>query len=274
MVDEKITSVSGIGPKTENELRRALRGSRPTSRIGEPVTINEAERFESVTRTILAADQQRSLAEASTTFRPDRSARRRSSSQGVTESTNNMISRGDFRVPRDDFQAARKTFGNLPEERQQKDQNSREPVTTDIGLWQNNIGLLDFPGVDTPRTRKPRAEESDAVLNDINGQRRPREAWRESEPELTETDLELGREPPAMEAERTGIMRTADDGVFVRRPIEPDKEEETFRSANGLFVGENVRDPTIGRDPETGQFVDRPLDEEPVVNVPDPFGFF
>jgi len=270
MADRPLTSVPGIGEKTERQVRRLI--SRPTSRVGE-VTINEAARRKNVAavQSVLQANQQRALAEVSS-FQPDRSSRQPSQSAG-SAGESEFLTRGDFRLPRDDFMGARETFQALPDDQQEDDRGSREPVTTNRDLWEDNIGILDYPGVDTPSQRRPRAQDDDSLLTDVETQRRPREAWRESKPEQTDAQQQLGEVPEGANAERTGILRTEDSGTFVSRPFSPDPSVSGFRSANGLVVGDAVRDPTIGRDPDTGEFIDRPLDEEPRYDVPDIFDF-
>jgi hypothetical protein len=112
-----------------------------------------------------------------------------------------------------------------------------------------------------------RAEPSDSVLNDTDAQRRPRENWQESQPEPTETQRRLGEEPEKVDAERTGIYR-AGDGEFVERPLRPAGDGQ-FVSPNGQGVSQPLQDPTIGRDPDDGEFVDMPLATEPTVPLPD-----
>jgi hypothetical protein len=105
------------------------------------------------------------------------------------------------------------------------------------------------------------------VLNGTNSQTRPRENWRESRPEQTETQQRLGEQPDKADAERTGIYR-AGDGEFVERPLQP-AGDGRFVSPNGQVVTQPLQDPTIGRDPDDGEFEDMPLSTEPSVPLPD-----
>jgi len=54
MSDRVITDIKGIGPKTEQKLRKRLRKNRPTSRAGEKVSVGDVERNQEVARFVLA----------------------------------------------------------------------------------------------------------------------------------------------------------------------------------------------------------------------------
>lgn len=269
-----ITEIRGIGEKTANAVRKRIsrRGNRITSGT---VTVGDVVSSQTRAKIELDANQQRNIASETTAFSPSKRARNQSSARKEARDNqpSETINRGDYTIARNDFKAAREKFGNLSDEKQNEDRNSREPVTTNRELWEDNVDSLDFPGVDTPSTRRPRQQGNDFLFNDTTSQRRPRESWRESEPEQTEAQERLGQQPPTADSERTGIVRN-ENGTFISRPIEPDKSEGQYRSANGLYVGEEVQDPTIGRDPGTGEFEDRPLENEPTNDVPDPFDFF
>jgi len=271
MPDKRLTDVPYIGEQTAEKLRRKLRGSRPTSRAGEPVSVQDATKFGTRAKNVLDARQQRKLAEAADTFgfKPTRKARQQQAAreqESNTPTDRKTISRGDFRVQRDDLESARDTFEELPEDKQSDDRSSREPVTTDLDQWENNVGKFDFPGVDTPQQRKPRQKTVDTLFTSIDGARRPREAWRDSKPERTAAQERLGETPAGFNAERTGVLRDSDDGEFVERPLQA--TDAGLVSANGRRVSATVQDPTIGRDPD-GEFVDRPLSSEPSINAPE-----
>jgi hypothetical protein len=272
MSDRKLTDVPYIGEQTAEKLRQKLRGSRPTSRAGKPVSVDDATRFGTRAKTVLDTRQQRKLAEAADTFgfkmsreaRQQQAAREQSSKTTADRKT---IDRGDFTVRRDDFAEARERFNELPDDEQTEDRSSRESVTTNVDQWSNNIDKFDYPGVDTPQQRRVRQEAVDNLFTPIDAKRRAREAWRDSKPERTDAQERLGETPPGFNAERTGVLRDASDGEFVKRPVK--KTEDGLVSANGRRVGTTFQDPTIGRDPENGEFVDRPLDSEPKINAPD-----
>jgi hypothetical protein len=263
-MSKKLTDVRGIGEKTAEKLRRRL--SRPTGKLGSEVTVGEAARADAVTKSILAADQQRALSDEAISFNPERGARKETTSSRE-RTRSDTLTRGDFRVQKEAVKTARGEFEDLPEDKRSEDKSGREPVVTDVELWRENINQLDFPGVDTPRSPRVRAEPSDSVLNDTDAQRRPRENWQESQPEPTETQRRLGEEPEKADAERTGIYR-ASDGEFVERPLRPAGDGQ-FVSPNGQGVSQPLQDPTIGRDPDDGEFVDMPLATEPTVPLPD-----
>jgi len=269
-MNKDITDISGIGPKTEQKLRKRLRKNRPTSRAGEKVSVRDVERNQEVSRFVLATDQQRALKDAGSSFKLDRDARKQEAAASREKrrqqrQESNTIRRGDFRVSKDDIRDAQNRFEELPSEERSNDKGSREPVTTDLGLWSENINTFDFPGVDTPSSRRVRAEPSDSVLNSPMSQQRPRKNWRDSQPEQTATQERLGEQPDKADAERTGIYR-AGDGEFVERPLRPAGDGQ-FVSQNGQIVS-SLQDPTIGRDPDDGEFEDMPLGREPRVPLP------
>lgn len=270
-MSEKITDITGIGAKTEQKLRKRLRKNRPTSRIGETVSITDVERNQAIAKSILAADQQRAIKEAGGRIKLDRDARKQEAAASQEKrrqerQESDTIRRGDFRVSKDGIREAQDRFEELPSEERSDDKNSREPVTTDLDLWTENINTLDYPGVDTPSSRRVRAEPSDSVLNSPTSQQRPRENWRDSQPERTATQERLGEQPDKADAERTGIYR-AGDGEFVKRPLQP-ADDGQFVSQNGQVVS-SLQDPTIGRDPDDGEFEDMPLGQEPTVPFPE-----
>lgn len=272
MTDD-ITDISGIGPKTEKKLRKKLRKNRPTSRAGEKVSLTDVERNQAVAKFVLAADQQEALVEAGSRFTPDREvkqkiAKKKQDSRERSES--DTIRRGDFRVSKDKFKSARERFKELPDDERSEDKNSRDPVVTDLDVWSDNIGRLDYPGVDTPSNRRVRTEDTDIALNDTNGLTRPRETFRNSKPEPDEAQRQLGIKPKGADAERTGLVRGS-DGEFIERPLRP-TDSGAFRSANGRTVTGGLQDPTIGRDPDDGEFVDLPAGGEPSVPLPDTGG--
>lgn len=272
MTDD-ITKISGIGPKTEKKLRKRLRKNRPTSRAGEKVSLRDVERNQQVAQFVLAADQQQALVEAGSQFRPDDKARRKMAKkkqQDQTRPESDRIRRGDFRVGKDELQSAQDTFEDLPDDRREEDKNSRDPVVTNLDVWEDNIGRFDYPGVDTPSNRRVRTDDTDIALNDTTGLSRPRPTFRNSKPEPDEAQRELGIEPKGADAERTGLVR-ASDGEFVERPLRP-TDGGAFRSANGQTVTGGLQDPTIGRDPDDGEFVDLPAGGEPAVPLPDTGG--
>jgi hypothetical protein len=270
MSDRVITDIKGIGPKTEQKLRKRLRKNRPTSRAGEKVSVRDVERNQEVARFVLAADQQRALRDAGSRLSLDRNAKRKEAAASREErrqqrQESDTIRRGDFRVSKEGIREAQDRFEDLPSEERSDDKSSREPVTTDRDLWSENIDTFDYPGVDTPSSRRVRAEPSDSVLNSPTSQQRPRENWRDSQPERTATQERLGEQPDKADAERTGIYR-AGDGEFVQRPLRPAGDGQ-FVSQNGQVVT-SLQDPTIGRDPDDGEFEDMPLGREPGVPLP------
>lgn len=272
--DQPITDIDGIGPKTQEKLRKRI-STRGNRIFGDSVTVFDVESNQVKSRLELSTNQQTNLA-AESSFSPSREARqkaREKGSQSRSRQQSDTIGRGDFRVGREELEEATEIFNSLSDEQQSEDKSSREPVTTNFGLWKENVDVLDFPSVDTPQSRRPRQEGNDFLLNDTEGQRRPRDAWRKSKPKQTDSMAQLGETPETADAERTGIVRN-EDGAFVSRPLTPDKDEDQYRSKNGFVVGDEVQDPTIGRDPDTGEFEDRPLDSEPSNSVPDPFNFF
>jgi len=168
MTDD-ITDISGIGPKTEQKLRKRLRKTRPTSRAGEKVSLTDVERNQQVARSVLAADQQQALLESGSRFTPDRETKQKIAKKkqdGRERSESDTIRRGDFRVGKDEFKSAREQFKELPEDERSEDKNSRDPVVTDFDVWSDNIGRFDSPGVDTPSNRRVRTEDTDIALND------------------------------------------------------------------------------------------------------------
>jgi len=272
MTDD-ITKISGIGPKTEQKLRKRLRKSRPTSRAGEKVSVTDIERNQAVAKTVLAADQQEALIESGSRFKPDRETRQKiatNKQEKRDRSESDTIRRGDFRVGKDELKAARDRFEEVPEDERSEDKNSRDPVVTDLDVWSDNISRFDFPGVDTPSNRRVRTEDTDIALNDTTGLSRPRETFRNSKPEPDEAQRKLGIKPKGADAERTGLVRGS-GGEFVERPLRP-TDGGAFRSANGRAVTGGLQDPTIGRDPDDGEFVDLPAGGEPAVPLPDTGG--
>jgi len=271
MPDQKLTDVPYIGEQTEEKLRRKVRKSRATSRSGSELSTREAAKFNSVAQFVLDSRQQQKLAEISGRgFKPDREARQKQAqkeAEGRTQETPESIRRGDFTVGRGNFKQARDRFNELPEGEQSDDRSSREPVTTDLDQWSNNVDKFDYPGVDTPQQRRVRQQPVDNLFTPVGAKRRAREAWRDSKPERTDAQERLGETPPGFNAERTGVLRDASDGEFVERPVK--KTDDGLVSANDRRVGTTFRDPTIGRDPDDGEFVDRPLDSEPTISAPD-----
>jgi hypothetical protein len=268
MTDD-ITDISGIGPKTEKKLRKRLRKNRPTSRAGEKVSVTDINRNQVIAKSILAADQQRALKDAGSRIKLDRDARKKeaAASREKARQESDTIRRGDFRVGKDEIREAQDRFEDLPDDRREKDKNSRDPVVTDLDVWQNNISRFDFPGVDTPSNRRVRTDDTDIALNDTTGLTVPRETFQNSKPEPDEAQRELGITPKGADAERTGLVR-AKDGEFVERPLRP-TDGGAYRSANGQTVTGGLQDPTIGRDPDDGEFVDLPAGGEPAVPLPD-----
>ena len=271
MSEQKITDVPYIGEQTAKKLRKKLRGNRPTSRAGEPVSVDDATRFGTRAKTVLDTRQQRKLAEAADTFgfKLSREARQQQAARDQAKNTSSdreRIRRGDFVVSRDEFADARGRFEELPDEDRREDRDGREPVTTNYDQWSNNIDEFDYPGVDTPQQRRVRQQTADNLFTPVGAKARAREAWRESKPEQTDAQERLGETPPGFDAERTGVLRDASDGEFVERPMK--KTDGGLVSANGRRVGTTFRDPTIGRDPDDGEFVDRPLDSEPTISAP------
>ncbi len=168
-----LTDIPYIGEQTENDLRRRLRGSRATSMIGNEVSVNEAERYQEVTRSILNARQQRELAEVATGFLPERSARQQQESTMPSPEERDTIRRGDFRVGRDVFQNAQETHDERTARSQELDEERRARVTTDFDRWAADPNSWDFPGVDTPSQRRPRRQEKDRGFVDENSLLRP-----------------------------------------------------------------------------------------------------
>lgn len=272
-MSQKLTDIEGIGPKTEQKLRKSIGAKRRNiENAGDELTVREATNFEAIAKSNLAADQQVALSDEAFSFSPTRRARnavsRNNNARDREES--DTISRGDFRVGKDELKSARERFKELPEDERSEDKNSRDPVVTDLDVWRNNIGRFDYPGVDTPSNRRVRTEDTDIALNDTTGLRRPRETFRESKPEADEAQRQLGIDPDGADAERTGLVR-ASDGEFVERPLRP-TDGGAFRSANGQTVTGGLQDPTIGRDPDDGEFVDLPAGGEPAVPLPDTGG--
>lgn len=271
MVDRNtpITEISGIGEKTAEKLRKRIstRGNRVTGDL--TVSDVTTQRGQTFAQNVLASNQQKALSEATMAFTPDRESRQKMAkkqSQQRSQTGSDTIRRGDFTVQKDSIETAREKFNDLPDDKRSEDKSEREPVVTNVDLWSENISRFDFPGVDTPSNRRVRAEPSDSVLNGTNSQTRPRENWRESQPEQTETQQQLGEQPDKADAERTGIYR-ASDGEFVERPLQP-AGDGRFVSPNGQVVTQPLQDPTIGRDPDDGEFVDMPLSTEPSVPLP------
>jgi len=272
MPDQKLTDVPYIGEQTEQELRQRIRGGRATSRAGEEVTTREASKFNSVAQLVLDTRQQQKLSETSKAgFKPDRKTRQKQAQKAAKQRSqreqSDTIRRGDFSVSRDEFADARDRFEELPDEEQSEDRGGREPVTTNYDQWSSNIDKFDYPGVDTPQQRRVRQQTVDNLFTPIGAKRRAREAWRDSKPERTDAQERLGEVPEGFNAKRTGVLRDASDGQFVERPVK--KTENGLVSANGRRVGATFRDPTIGRNPDSGEFVDRPLDNEPTITAPD-----
>ena len=271
MPDQKLTDVRYIGEQTEQELRRRVRKNRATGRTGEELTTREAAKFSSISQFVLDSRQQQNLAETSGAgFKPDRETRQKQAQKATQQRSGEQsetIRRGDFSVRRDSFKQARDRFEELPDDEQSEDRSSREPVTTDLDQWSNNVDKFDYPGVDTPQQRRVRQEAVDNLFTPIDAKRRAREAWRDSKPERTDTQQRLGETPRGFDAERTGVLRDASDGEFVERPVT--KTDDGLVSANGRRVGRTFQDPTIGRDPDDGEFVDRALDSEPTISAPD-----
>lgn len=162
---KKLTDLPGIGEKTELDIRKSLRGSRPTSRVGKEVSVNEVAKSARAGKgglvdVKLNKNQKEALA--------DELGR---SVGGVTGSSSGLGGSGS-KIP-DGFDVqgpflyesgARKEafeeFNELPEDRQQADRSERARVTTDFDEWEDNISGLDFPGIDTPK-RKPREKDKD-----------------------------------------------------------------------------------------------------------------
>lgn len=61
------------------------------------------------------------------------------------------VRKGDFLVPKDDFEQAEETFEEKSERRQQADKALRGFVTPSVELYESMGGsVVDYPGVDTP----------------------------------------------------------------------------------------------------------------------------
>lgn len=170
-----LTNIKYIGDQTERKLRRRLKGSRPTSKIGKKVSVNEAVLNGTVTKSILNAQQQRALAEG-TRFFPERSARQDTSTTTTSSGQSDTIRRGDFRIPRDEFQEARNTHDERSIRAQHFDEEKRARVTTDVDQWKSDPNSFDFPGVDTPSSRNPRREEKDQPFVSADSLLRPFES--------------------------------------------------------------------------------------------------
>jgi len=155
----ELTSVKGIGQKTADKLRRRLRGSRATTNVGGSVSVSEAASNPAVTKTVLNAKQQRGLSDAAVGFRPERSARKQQSSGSSSSSDSSNV--GDFRVLTDDRKKASDFHQSRSQEAQRIDENRRAPIETDFQEWADDPDDLDFPGVDTPASRSPRAKDKD-----------------------------------------------------------------------------------------------------------------
>lgn len=171
-MEQSLTQVPYIGEATEKQLRRRLRGSRPTSRIGKEVTVGEASRNKQITRYVLDARQQRALAEESS-FMPERSARQQQTSTTPDPSGRDTITRGDFRVGRDQFKEAREFHDERSAYSQEQDEERRARITTDLEQWKSDPDSFDYPGVDTPNQRKPRRQEKDRGVVDEDDLLRP-----------------------------------------------------------------------------------------------------
>jgi hypothetical protein len=272
-MEQKLTDIKGIGPKTEQKIRDALTArQRGLEKVGDEVTVREATKNEAITKSKLAANQQVALSNEAFSFSATRRARNAvsTSNKNRKQTDSDTIRRGDFRVGKDAIETARDRFEEVPEDERSEDKNSRDPVVTDLDVWSDNISRFDFPGVDTPSNRRVRTEDTDIALNDTTGLSRPRETFRNSKPEPDEAQRELGIKPKGADAERTGLVR-ASDGEFVERPLRP-TDGGAFRSANGQTVTGGLQDPTIGRDPDDGEFVDLPAGGEPGVPLPDTGG--
>jgi len=271
---KKITDISYIGEKTARKLQKKLpSGARKTSRVGEEPTTSEVAKASSIAQFVLSSRQQQKLSEESgARFSPSKEARRKQAKKDRSNedrSKSDTIRRGDYRVERDTYRGANETFEELPDDQQSEDKSSRDPVTTNLSVWEKNIDTLDYPGIDTPQSRKVRQNTVDNLFTPPSSKSK-REAWRESKPEPTDAQRKLGEKPEGADAKRTGVLRNDSNGQFIERPVKPGPDGE-LQTANGREVSSVVQDPTIGRDPDDGEFVDRPLENEPSITVPGAF---
>jgi len=76
-----------------------------------------------------------------------------------------LVEAGDFQVGSPDIQEAIEAHEDRPEFNQERDEQFRARVTTDVDKWMNDMDSFDFPGVDTPSNR-PEAEQKDEPFVD------------------------------------------------------------------------------------------------------------
>jgi len=271
---KEITDIPYIGEKTAQELKKKIpSSSRATTRAGDEPTTTEVAKNTAIAQFVLSSRQQQKLVEDSDArFTPSKEARRKQAKKARSNenrSKSDTIRRGDYRVDRDTYRDANETFEELPDDEQSEDKASRDPVTTNLSVWEKNIDTLDYPGIDTPQSRKVRQNTVDNLFTPPSSKSK-REAWRESKPEPTEAQRRLGEKPKGADAERTGVLRNDSNGQFIERPVKPGPDGE-LETANGRDVSSVVQDPTIGRDPDDGEFIDRPLENEPEISVPGAF---
>jgi len=166
---DSITSVPGIGPKTEKELRRAVRGSR-SPKTGD-VTVDEVVRKSGtgILKVHLGSKQREKLSEAANTSKvltqSDQQRMRSERSSEVNRDPSQVKPVGDFGIVRSDRQKAFEFHQDRSEVAQRVDGNRRAKVTDDFEQWSSDPSQFDFPGIDTP-SRKPRLQERD--LDEVN----------------------------------------------------------------------------------------------------------
>lgn len=162
---KKLTELPGIGEKTEKDLRKSLRGSRPTSQIGSELSVNEVTRqgrggegglldvkLDKNQKQAVADEVGRSVGGVTGSSRP-----RSGSGSKIPDGFKRQ---GDFLFESGQRKEAGQEFNDLPQDRQEADRGERARVTTDLEEWEDNKSGLDFPGIDTP-SRKPREKDKD-----------------------------------------------------------------------------------------------------------------
>lgn len=75
------------------------------------------------------------------------------------------VEAGPFDVERSAYEKAVEAHEERSQMSQERDEDKRARITTDLDLWLSDMDSFDFPGVDTPTTR-PQPQEKDKPFLD------------------------------------------------------------------------------------------------------------